>query len=206
MLPPAARVVAARTVLAAGPRELRRALQQLAGSGTTPERLAVIAIAQHLGLAVELEEELVAAAADGDARLASAAVAALASCPPSVKGLGTVRRALGHRDPRVRANAVETLMRLDPASCDHLRDLVAGCDNRLRANAVRALLRRSRRAADVLRAMLRDPDPRHRVSAVWVARRERVADVAADLRRLGARDRLPEVRARAAAALEWVSS
>ncbi len=118
---------------------------------------------------------------------------------------GAVRRALGHADQRVRANAVEALVRIDGRPGAHLEALAASRENRLRANAVRGLLAgRAPGGVRALRRMLADTDPRHRVSGVWVARRTRARPVVDDLRGLADGDRFTEIRARASAAVRLI--
>lgn len=168
--------------------------------GQREEKLAAIMLSRRLGLVARLEDELIVQAADLDSHVASAAVAALAD-GGSIRRLDTVRLALRHRYARVRANAVEALIRIEQPATD-LIDAMTSCrENRPRANAVWGLLRAQPQAgARKLRAMLTDPDPLHRVSAVWVASRARATPVLNDLRRLAEQDRISEVRTRAAAA------
>ncbi|MHC4128815.1 MAG: HEAT repeat domain-containing protein [Planctomycetota bacterium] len=136
--------------------------------------------------------------------MASASVAALGDGGSSRRS-SAVRKALGHGDQRVRANAVEALVRIDRRPGAHLGALAASRENRLRANAVRGLLAgRAPGGVKALRRMLTDTDPRHRVSGVWVARRSRARPVIPDLRRLADDDRFTEIRARASAAVRFL--
>ncbi|MHC4081815.1 MAG: HEAT repeat domain-containing protein [Planctomycetota bacterium] len=176
-------------------------LTNLMATGERDERLAAITLARRLGVTAALEAELIRQVGSVDFRVASAAVAALGD-GGSGQCSAAVRRALGHADPRVRANAVEALVRIDRRPGAHLDALAASRDNRLRANAVRGLLvGRSSGGVKALRRMLTDDDPRHRVSAVWVARRSRARSVVGDLRRLADSDLFSEIRGRAAAAV-----
>jgi HEAT repeat protein len=175
-------------------------LANLLATGGRDEKLAAVTLARRLGVTSALEGELIGQVGSVDFRVASAAVAALGD-GGSTQRAGAVRKALGHADLRVRANAVEALVRIDRRPGAHLDALAASRDNRLRANAVRGLLAgRATGGVKALRRMLTDDDPRHRVSAVWVARRARAKPVVDDLRRLADGDRFSEIRDRATAA------
>ena len=167
--------------------------------------LPVVLLARRLDLAVDLEDALIDVAASPSARLASAALGALAR-GRSPRRLATLLAGVHHEDDRVRANAVDALR------CDRtieitaaIRPLVDGDRNRSRGSAVRSLL-----AADPpegvreLRAMLVDERALHRVTGIWVARRARVGAVRRDLMRLVRAAGPPEVRTRAQAALRLI--
>ncbi len=185
---------------------LRAALSR----GARDEQLAAISLAGRLGVGGVLELALISRAAGGNARVASAAVGALAQAVHwggSPHARRALRTALDHPDARVQANALEAVTRIDHAAIDRLGDRLDSRDNRLRANAVRAVLRRGRGdGSRALQTMLGDPDPRHRVSAIWVARRAREARVSGDLRRIADQDAVAEIRRRAAAAVEWIGT
>ncbi|MHC4711038.1 MAG: hypothetical protein ACYTA3_11625 [Planctomycetota bacterium] len=175
-------------------------LSNLLATGGRDEKLAAVTLARRLGVTAALEAELIGQVGSVDFRVASAAVAALGDGGSSHRA-SAVRRALGHADLRVRANAIEALVRIDRRPGAHLDALAASRDNRLRANAVRGLLAgRAAGGIRALRRMLADDDPRHRVSALWVARRSRAKPVVDDLRRLADSDRFSEIRDRATAA------
>jgi hypothetical protein len=175
-------------------------LSNLLATGGRDEKLAAVTLARRLGVTAALEAELIGQVGSVDFRVASAAVAALGDGGSSHRA-SAVRRALGHADLRVRANAIEALVRIDRRPGAHLDALAASRDNRLRANAVRGLLAgRAPGGIRALRRMLADDDPRHRVSALWVARRSRAKPVVDDLRRLADSDRFSEIRDRATAA------
>jgi HEAT repeat protein len=175
-------------------------LSNLLATGVRDQRLAAVTLARRLRVTAALEAELIGQVGSVDFRVASAVVAALGDGGTG-HAAGAVRRALGHADLRVRANAVEALIRIDGRPGAHLDALAASRDNRLRANAVRGLLRgRSPGGVRALRRMLTDDDPRHRVSGLWVARRSRARPVVGDLRRLADSDRFSEIRDRASAA------
>ena len=91
------------------------------------------------------------------------------------------------------------------SSLGHIGPLAGDPHNRVRANAVRALLRLGHGDAPAaLHRMLRDERPLHRVSGIWAARAARAACAAGDLMRLAERDRRPESRSRALAALRML--
>jgi hypothetical protein len=202
---PDARAAAARAHLAERPREFAEALGQVLAGGSRAEKLRAIALARRLRMPDGPVEAVLARLSAGeDPHVASAAVAALGD-GPAPRRVTAARAALGHPDPRVRANAVEALGRIDPDAGDRLGRYVGDPDNRARANAVLALVRRGRPEGEgALRDMLRDAGALHRVSGVWVARRGRVAPAGGELRRVARDDEVPEVRARAAAALRWL--
>jgi hypothetical protein len=202
---------------AALPRLLAETIDGATAAGGEEAGLAAIRLARRLGLVADLEEILMRVAAAESPRVASAAVAALGGARTGQR-LGLLIGALGHRNERVRANAIEALGRsarsphaattADHVVLDALRPALRSHENRCRANAVRALLgARSGGARPVaaaaLRSMLGDESPLHRVSAIWVARRTRRAAVDDDLRRLARADPFPIVRRRAQAALRF---
>ncbi len=198
------RIMAARQLLAAAPQRMEAGLARAVSSGSRALAMEAMALARRLAVTDRVEAVLIARTEDTDARVAASAIAALGDAGSS-RRLDAVMACLGHPDDRVKANAVETLMRIRRLETSHLDAFLAGGDNRLRANAVLALLRaRPGPGGSALSGMLADGDPRHRASAVWVARRARAAAVAPDLKRLAAGDRFPEIRTRAAAAATMI--
>ena len=173
--------------------------------GDRAQKLAAIALLGRLRWSTALEHELIAQSASDDTHVASAAVTALRDVR-STHSVGAIRKALGHDDARVRANAIESLTRLDRRAIELVAPMVTTRDNRPRANAVRALLDvLHTKALPQLRTMLADPDPLHRISGVWVARRTRALGVADQLQQLAKQDRFPEVRSRADAAARFIA-
>lgn len=160
-------------------------LRAAVSGGDGQRRLRAIRLAARLGLADEVELELLRCLAEGDARLCAAAVGALGGAK-SASAWDAVQRCLDHTDPRVRATAVE---RVGVRRPDHARLLAAMRDDhaRSRANAVRIRLvvARDGGAERELAEMLGDDRAEHRVSALWVTERtgrsalaERVAALA----------------------------
>jgi len=207
------RVAIAHRLLPARRVSLVSGLRTALSRGGRKEQLAAISLAGRLGVTGVLEPALIESATGENARVASAAVGALAMILEATGPDGSqharnaLQRALDHPDVRVQANALEAVTRIEHAAIDRLVDRLGSRDNRLRGNAVRAVLRRGRReGARALRTMLGDADPLHRVSAIWVARQAREGRVSGDLRRIADQDSVAEVRRRAAAAVEWIGT
>lgn len=110
---------------------------------------------------------------------------------------------LDHPVPRVAANALEALSRLEPRTAvyaSHPR--LESPDNRMRANAVRVVLRANPELGwRHLEEMTAHADPWMRASAVWLLAEREGPEARALLETLLHRDPDPEVRARAARAL-----
>lgn len=165
--------------------ELRTAIS----SGAVERRVRAMLLALRLGVAREVELELLAAIAEtkceGATRLAATAVRALAEAGTAASR-SAVHACMEHSDLRVRANAVEAAARGD-ARHPKLVKAVSSDHARTRANAIRArlLVARDERAEADLAEMLGDERPEHRISALWVTERagrtalaERVAAIA----------------------------
>jgi hypothetical protein len=139
--------------------------------------VAAIRAAERLGVLARWRDRLEGLVETGtDPRLAATVAAALGSIREA-GALPLVERALEHADPRVRANAVESLEQLavftDPA--DRLTEIKQTPEHRARANAIRALERlrladEGAAFAEVAR-MLFDSRAPHRLAAVWLAER-----------------------------------
>ena len=198
-------LAAAHAVAAADRRAMMAGLARMVVDGKRAENLAAIGLIGRLRWSTALEHELIAQLASDDTHVASAAVTALGDVrsPHSVRA---IRKVLRHNDARVRANAIESLMRLDRRAIECIASMVTTRDNRPRANAIRALLDVIHtKALPQLRTMLADPDPLHRISGVWVAKRARALGVADELQQLAKQDRFPEVRSRAEAAARFLA-
>lgn len=114
-----------------------------------------------------------------------------------------IAAALGDRDPRVRANAVEAVERLKlPTTTRMLAPLLEDEDNRVRANVLKALWDTHDRArlAATLREMAAHPSHWMRASAAFVLRHVRIEDHLRLVETL-LNDRVPEVHANAWKAL-----
>ena len=204
----ASRIAAARCVATRERRGMIERLQaRLAQDGPRSETLSAIALGRRLGLEASLEEALMGHARSADPYVASAAITALVEGRSSER-LAVLRSGLQHPDARVRANAVEAMMRAaGPPAIEIIEPLTASEENRTRANAVRAVLKQQPGSGlDELRAMLTDTNPLHRVSGIWVARCARAIPAISVLEAVARNDRIVQVRARAAAALRLLSS
>ncbi len=199
------RLAAAHAVAANDRRAMLAGLTRMLVDGARPQKIGAIDLVRRLRWSATLQRELIAQSAGTDPHVASAAVVALrdVASTPSVEA---IRVALGHDDARVRANAIESLMRLDRRGIELILPMLSTRQNRPRANAVRALLAvRPAKGLPQLRAMLADPDPLHRISGVWAARRARAVPVAHKLQQLATQDRFPQVRVRAGVAARFLA-
>ena len=198
-------LAAAHSVAAADRRAMLAGLTRMVVQGKRAEKLAAIGLLGRLRWSTTLQHELIAQLTSTDTHVASAAVTALRDVR-STHSVEAVRKALRHDDARVRANAIEALMRLDRGGIELIEPMVTTRDNRPRANAVRALLAVIHtKALPELKTMLADPDPLHRISGIWVAKRSRTLGVAGELKQLAKQDRIPEVRSRAEAAARFIA-
>jgi hypothetical protein len=163
-----------------------------------PACIEAIHLARRLRVLDRLEADLLDAGACDDGRVAATAVQALGALWTAPARAG-VAAALAHRDPRVRANALEAIARRDPVAAAVARALHDD-HARTRANAIRARLsgRSDDAAVDHLESMLCDDRPEHRRSALWVAERLVVRRVAPRVQSLAMREADPIVRRRAA--------
>lgn len=162
-------------------------------------RLEAIRAARRLGVARQTELELLAAASDpSDHRLVATAALTLAdAATPSA--LHAVSRLLGHPDARVRANAVEAVARLDPAS-PLIEPKLLDAHPRTRANAILAALRdppQRVRAVEALLASLADDRAPIRISALWAAEHAAPPEAANHVAALAAEASSGHERARA---------
>jgi len=158
-------------------------------------RLRGLRLVSSLGLARELQDEVVRLAVDADPFVRSLAVSTLSDVGgPAAERI--LRHALQDDDPRVQANAIEALDQLDAADeAPELRHKLDHSDNRVRANAVRALLKlKLPEAARALLAMLNHPNRMHRISALWLIRNLHLMTLALRVGHLAREDRDPNVR------------
>lgn len=176
---PRSRLTARRELMADRGAFIGRLRQRLA-DGHGEVRLHAVLLARHLGLVNEIELELLAmAGADGfeagvdllgmsaqeasgqdRLRLAATAVGALGDAS-STAAFVAARGCLGHADVRVRANAVESVLRLTKTTADTVNEtglyttfieLKDDGSHRVRANAIRGLL-----CASHMRSLLGGP-------------------------------------------------
>lgn len=145
------------------------------GAGGGPERIGALMLARRLGLARDIELELLAiAASESDEGLVATAVAALGEVG-SDAARQVIAACLAHSSGRVRGNAAEALRRASAgeAVLQKLVELKSDQDHRARSTAIRELLRGpgSVDATEDLAAMLRDTRPLHRLAGLWAVER-----------------------------------
>jgi len=146
--------------------------QEYARSEKIQDRLQAIRVVRLLGLVGGCLEVIMDMVSDSQAKIRSCAVAGLGE----IKDHGNtaveeyLKKALGDKDARVRANAVEALERRGAIwAVDLIEPLTKSNNNRIRANAIKALLRwRVASARNSIAAMLADGRRAHRLSANWV--------------------------------------
>ncbi len=166
-----------------------RRLDRLASAGPVATRMLALSLAEEAKLVIP--NAVAACSRGGDAKLRARA-ATMLSAMTNERGLQLLRPLLDDPDPRVRANAVESLQasgRLREAT--DLRRLLHARErlgmNRERANAIVAL--DSAGLGDAERPlfdMLRDRRPTHRLSGIWAVgatRRWRLLDEVARIAR-----------------------
>ena len=171
-------------------------------SADPAERLKALQVARHLDLTAAVDTEIYRLANDADARVRSAAVAALGGLGGPVAGR-IIRRGLEDPDPRVQSNAIEAAHRLDlPATPDALTPKLEADHHRVRATAVAALLQMNvQPAGEALLDMLEDPSALRRIAALWVVQRLNLASLLDRLYTLAENDPDTRVRHRAARVL-----
>ncbi len=189
--------VAARRWHAADPDGFIARLRERIGGGTAEETVRAIMLARRMRLAgrVELELLTVVSRAASEAPSVATAVMALAEVATAASS-AAVGACVRHVDDRVRANAVEALVRRARHGCGEvgaegleavLMELRADSGHRARANAVRGLLlgAGAQHAPDAgagataLAAILEDPRAGHRLAGVWLSERLVTEDLGA---------------------------
>lgn len=157
-------------------------LRAISRTGEPDARIRAILLARRArlldGWGVTLHE-IIRASGSGDGangRVAATAAAALGDLPGPRPDM-TLSLALEHADPRVRANAVESMgrfARTNPSPDPVLIEFKSSPEHRSRANAVRALASiggEPALPAEDIERMLTDDRPLHRLSGVWLAER-----------------------------------
>lgn len=187
-------------------RRFHQRLHERLLSDDRPTVLRALAVVAQLDQFAALQQALLRLSRSTDAYIASAAIKALGSAGSAAVGLDTfaaLENALAHRDPRVRANAVEAVEQLQaPQQAVKAAALVADPHQRPRANAIGCLMQLDRsRAAVALGRMLADTRAAHRISALWLTEQRAVLPCAAQVAEASISDPDPRVRQRAAAAV-----
>lgn len=188
--------ISARLALLRTPDRFIIVLRARIARAPAPDRLRAIAICRRLNLAPRAELELLAAAADADPRVSSAAVRALAAVPGSTAREVVVRLA-DHPDARVRANAVEAARgRAGVASMIEAK--LVDPHHRVRSGALVAWFDAAPdMVCDRLRGMLADERPDERLAALWATGAAAVTRLAPDVARC-ARDAVSAAERRSA--------
>ena len=205
-LSPAARTSTGRAVAKLVPDFLPR-LRRLAASGPAAARLRALAVADASNCVPPLAAAVLAASRDGDARLRSKAALLLGRLADRDDAKAALDLLLDDADPRVRANALESL----PAArvADH-RDLVlrlaSSGEPRERANAVVRLGELGDEASgETVGRMLRDPRDAHRLSGVWAVERAQLWPLLGDVVALAKADRNASIRRSALSATRRIA-
>lgn len=191
--------LAARAMLKSSrPEFIARLKAMIAREGE--DRARAIHLARRLGIAGELQSEILEAASltgGADPRAVATAVSSLGEIEGE-RAAKIIAERLHDADARVRANAVEALARKtrevadlavgDPVAYAALIELKDDQNHRVRANAIRGLLQRpgamiegkpvrgparvyEPAALSGLAAMLADERPMHRLAGAWLAAR-----------------------------------
>ncbi len=196
---------AGRAMLKILPDSLTRLARRL-DTGAVEQRLKAIQMVQDLNLVTELRISLTSLTEHANPKVRSKAVSALAGATDAAPDL-LLKRILNDADPRVRANAIESL---DLQRCTQylpvLVERARSGHNRERANAIRALHTiKFPASVDALRAMLRDQRPDHRVSALWALRQMGVWTLLSEVGKIAKDDSSLRVRRYALAILRNVA-
>ncbi len=163
-------------------------------------QMQALQMIRQLQVASRYAPQLARLARQGDRRVRSASVSALAGAE-GYDAQRTLARCLDDADMRVQANAIEAMARLggDPSA---VLDKLDSPNNRVRANTIKWLLEAAHPDGPMaLAAMLADDRPAHRISALWVVEVLAYRPAVGLLRRLVLTDKDLKVRSRMAALL-----
>ena len=174
-------------------------------TGSLPDRLKAIQIAQELELSDMLRPVLTQLCNDPNPKLRSKAVSVLGEDPASSDTI--LDRVLQDTDPRVRANAIEVLEQKQRADyLPMLAQRARASNSRERANAIKAMHRMKVKAATTsLDLMLHDERPEHRISAMWTLKQIGWWKLLAEVGRLAKQDGNLRVRRYALGVLKSIS-
>lgn len=164
------------------------------------DRVRALRMASNLGLEHDLEPSVHRCVRDSDGLVRAAAVAMLAEVPgPAPDRM--LEAALHDGDPRVVANSIEVMDRLEVKQRATLTEpALRSTDCRVRGNAIKSLLRLERpQAGEALLDMFEDPAPSHRMAALWLVDRLSLVSLRGRLEDIGRDDPVRRVRRRAEA-------
>ncbi|MFQ5463760.1 MAG: HEAT repeat domain-containing protein, partial [Phycisphaerae bacterium] len=118
--------------------------------------------------------------------------------------LRILRAAADDPDPRVQANAIEVLDKLDEPTRVAVTDRkLASTNSRVRANAIKSLLRTDAyKAGEALLDMLTDESQASRCSALWVVQRLQLVSMVQRIEHMALHDPSERVRRRAGRVLD----
>ena len=204
VLPRSTRKQAGKAMLKVLPDAANRLSRKLM-TGTLPDRLKAIQIAQELELSEILRNVLTQLCNDSNPKIRSKAVSVLGEDPTNSDTI--LDRVLQDPDPRVRANAIEVLEQKQRADyLPMLAQRARASNSRERANAIKAMHRMKVKAATAsLDLMLHDERPEHRISAMWTLKQIGWWRLLAEVGRLAKQDGNLRVRRYALGVLRSVS-
>ncbi|HUU85738.1 MAG TPA: HEAT repeat domain-containing protein [Phycisphaerae bacterium] len=188
----------AGAALANGTDGLPAHLGRRLASAEPRDRARALRMARVLEMGAALAEQVYRAANDADAVVRSSAAALLGD----IGGATTrriLRRLLDDPDPRVQANAIEAIDRMEvPQRDEQFLPKLEAPHHRVRATAVAALLRMQvQQAGEVLLDMLEDRSRAHRIAALWVVERLQLGSLLYRLEHLAQHDPDKQVQRRA---------
>jgi HEAT repeat protein len=143
-------------------------------------------------------ESIISLCGHADSRIAAIAVRLIGRLEdPRLKDL--LDAAAKHEDPRVRANAVESMTVLHIADrSQQVLTMLNSRHNRERANAIKAISDYDfATARECLLRMLADPNPMHRISALWVVEQLHILGIVRQVSSIARKDPNTRVRRRA---------
>jgi HEAT repeat protein len=188
----------ARMALLHGADEIAVTLRAKLASSDSLDRTRALRIVSDLSLERAVEASLYRLVSDSDAVVRGLAVRTLSSLPGTTAER-LLRGAVNDSDPRVQANAVEGLDRLNVAgrvACTQPK--LESAHSRVRGSAVRSLLRAElREAGDTLLKMLEDECAEHRLAGLWVVQQLHLQSVGPRVIEMSRSDADARVRAKA---------
>jgi HEAT repeat protein len=195
-LSPAQRLAGGRALVKLDPSFEDRLRTKLV-AGDEGGQMRAMAVISLLGLEPACAQQLVRLSNAKRARIRATAVKLLGRIH-SPDALDCATAALGDVDPRVQANAVESLEQQGGEQmAEKVRPMLEAADNRLVANAAKALAANLAEVLPVIHRLLRDARPEHRLSGLWVVGQLKLPDLLQETFRLCRTDENHRVRNRA---------
>ncbi len=180
------------------PQLLLRSIRSKLASSSSSDRLQGLKVISQLKLESALMDSIYKLACDHDNQVRSTVMSMLVALPGPTS-IRLLRGALYDADPRVQANAVESMDSLNFAGrVDVTKPLLSSPNSRVRANAVKSLLKLEiGDAAEALLDMLDEDSRSQRLSALWVVERLKLRSLFDKLDALSEGDPDPKIRRRA---------